>query len=109
VVDEVRRRLAVAPAERYGLEQLAQSVHVSPFHLCRIFKRHTGLPIHGYLERLRLRAALDDTIGSKDRMLDIALRHGFCSEAHLSNSFLREFAFRPSALRRGRTHRQCRS
>lgn len=100
VVDEVRRRLAVSPAERHSLEELAGAVHVSPFHLCRLFKRHTGLPIHRYLERLRLRAALDDALNSRARMIEIALRHGFCSEAHLSNAFVREFGDRPSVLRR---------
>lgn len=102
VVDEVRRRLATAPRERHTLDQLARSVHVSPFHLCRIFKRHTGQPIHRYLERLRLRAALDDAMLTRDRMLDIALRHGFCSESHLSNAFFREFGQRPRDARSGR-------
>lgn len=101
-VDEVRRRLAVAPEERHGLVRLAAAVHVSPFHLCRLFKRHTGTPIHRYLERLRLRAAMIETVETRARMLDIALRHGFCSESHLSNAFLKEFGQRPSDLRRGR-------
>ena len=98
-VDEVRRQLAVAPADHHGLTRLAASVHVSPFHLCRLFKRLTGLPIHRYLERLRLRAAMEETVETRARMLDIALRHGFCSEAHLSNAFLKEFGTRPSRVR----------
>lgn len=101
-VDEVRRRLAVAPAEKHSLEELARAVHASPFHLCRLFKRHTGMPIHRYLERLRLRGAMESVLESRERMLDIALRHGYCSEAHLSNAFLKEFGRRPSDLRRGR-------
>lgn len=101
-VDEVRRRLAVAPAEKHSLDDLARAVHASPFHLCRLFKRHTGMPIHRYLERLRLRGALESVLDSRERMLDIALDHGFCSEAHLSNAFLKEFGQRPSDLRRGR-------
>lgn len=101
-VDEVRRRLAVAPAEKHSLEDLARAVHASPFHLCRLFKRHSGMPIHRYLERLRLRGAMESVLDSRERMLDIALRNGFCSEAHLSNAFLKEFGQRPSDLRRGR-------
>lgn len=98
-VDEVRRRLAIEPHARHGIQRLAAAVHVSPFHLCRIFKRHTGLPIHRYLEILRLRAAMVDAVETKARMLDIALRHGFCSESHLSNAFVREFGERPSRVR----------
>ncbi len=95
----MRRQLAVAPEDHHGLTRLAASVHVSPFHLCRLFKRLTGLPIHRYLERLRLRAAMEETVETGARMLDIALRHGFCSEAHLSNAFLKEFGTRPSRVR----------
>ncbi len=101
-IDEVRRRLAVTPEGRHSLTQLAASVHISPFHLCRLFKRHTGVPIHRYLERLRLRAAMVEAVETRSRMLDIALRHGFCSESHLSNAFLKEFGQRPSDVRCGK-------
>lgn len=102
-VDEVRRVLATSPHLPHGLEGLAAGVCMSPFHLCRIFKRHTGLPVHRYLERLRLRQALSFVLDSTDRMISIAARCGFCSEAHLSNAFLREFGHRPSRLRRDRS------
>ncbi|MBX3389479.1 MAG: helix-turn-helix domain-containing protein [Phycisphaeraceae bacterium] len=102
-VDEVRRVLATNPEHSHGLESLAAGVCMSPFHLCRVFKRHTGLPVHRYLERLRLRRALSCVLDTKDRMISIAAKCGFCSEAHLSNAFLREFGHRPSRLRRDRT------
>lgn len=102
-VDEVRRVLATNPHLPHGLESLAAGVCMSPFHLCRVFKRHTGLPVHRYLERLRLRQALSHVLDTTDRMISIAARCGFCSEAHLSNAFLREFGHRPSRLRRDRT------
>lgn len=102
-VEAVRRLLATTPTLPHTLERLAAVVHMSPFHLCRVFKRHTGLPVHRYLERLRLRTALIRVLDTGDRMISIAADCGFCSEAHLSNAFLREFGVRPSHLRRHRT------
>lgn len=102
-VEEIRRVLATNPHLPHGLEHLAAGVCMSPFHLCRVFKRHTGLPVHRYLERLRLRQVLACVLDTKERMISIAVRCGFCSEAHLSNAFLREFGHRPSRLRRDRT------
>lgn len=101
-VEEIRRVLATHPNQPHGLERLAAGVCMSPFHLCRVFKRHTGLPVHRYLERLRLRQALACVLDTQERMITIAASCGFCSEAHLSNAFLREFGHRPSRLRRNR-------
>lgn len=101
-VEQVRRTMAMAPERSYTLSDLAAGVHMSPFHLCRVFKRHTGLPVHRYLERLRLRRALSGVLDTSNRMISIAAACGFCSEAHLSNAFLREFGCRPSWLRRNR-------
>ncbi|MBS0189351.1 MAG: helix-turn-helix transcriptional regulator [Planctomycetes bacterium] len=102
-VEQVRRTLATAPERTHTLTTLAAGVHMSPFHLCRVFKRHTGLPVHRYLERLRLRRALAGVLDTKDRMISIAAACGFCSEAHLSNAFMREFGHRPSRIRRDRS------
>lgn len=106
-VEEIRRVLATNPHQPHGLEKLAAGVCMSPFHLCRVFKRQTGLPVHRYLERLRLRQALACVLDTRERMISIAARCGFCSEAHLSNAFLREFGHRPSRLRRDRTLAIC--
>lgn len=101
-VEQVRRTLATSPELPHALTTLAAGVHMSPFHLCRVFKKHTGLPVHRYLERLRLRRALACVLDTRERMINIAANCGFCSEAHLSNAFLREFGLRPSRLRRDR-------
>lgn len=42
--------------EALTLETLAREACYSPYHFCRIFKRETGLPVHRYLNRLRLLA-----------------------------------------------------
>lgn len=99
-VDEVKRRLALEPARDPGLSELSKAVHLSPFHLCRVFKKHTGLPIHRYLERLRLRTALERVLHGKDPMSEVASAAGFWSGAHLSRSFSREFGIAPSRMRR---------
>ncbi len=101
-VEEIKRTLAVEPERPRSLGELAARVHMSPFHLCRVFKKHTGLPVHRYLERLRLRGALACVLDSRTPMIHVAARWGFCSEAHLSNAFLKEFGVRPSRLRRDR-------
>lgn len=57
-VTKIKRLLSRCYAEPISLSELADAVEISVFHLCRIFKAHTGQTIHGYLRKLRLRAGL---------------------------------------------------
>lgn len=43
-VETVRQMLADDPAANHSLQQLAAAVGLSPWQLCRLFKRETGLP-----------------------------------------------------------------
>ncbi len=82
------------------LEDVARAVHTSPFHLCRIFRRYTALPVHRYLSRLRLRAALEPLADGARDLTSVALDCGFSSHSHFTDAFKREFGTTPSAFRR---------
>ncbi len=86
--------------EPLRLADIAASVGTSVFHLCRCFREETGLPIHRYLQRLRLRAALASAIEDRSDLGEIALRFGFSSHSHFTAAFRQEFGLSPSAARR---------
>lgn len=81
------------------LAALAARVGVSPYHVCRIFRSATGLPIHRYLNQLRLRAALDAVDGGARDLCALALDLGFSSHSHFTLAFRREFRTTPARLR----------
>jgi len=83
------------------LPTIAHLVHSSPFHLARVFRRMTGLSLHRYLTRLRLRAALERLADGESDLTALALSLGFASHSHFSNAFRGEFSMAPSALRLG--------
>ena len=88
--------LATRLAERVTLEDVAEAIGVSPFHLARIFQDHTGVPLHRYLTQLRLRVALE-RLGEGDLDLTaLALDLGFSSHSHFTDTFKREFGRTPS-------------
>ncbi|MFY9825690.1 MAG: AraC family transcriptional regulator [Thermoanaerobaculia bacterium] len=86
--------------ERLGLEDVARALYVSTFHLCRLFKEETGMPIHRYLNRLRLREALERISGGETGLTDLALSLGFSCHSHFTRAFTREFGVTPSQVRR---------
>ncbi len=83
------------------LPRIARRVHSSPFHLSRVFRRITGLSMHQYVIRLRLRAALGRLADGESDLTALALALGFASHSHFSHAFRREFDMTPSAFRRG--------
>jgi AraC-like DNA-binding protein len=58
------------------------------------------MPIHRYLTRLRLRAALERLAGGVHDLTALALEIGFSSHSHFTDVFRREFGRTPSAVRR---------
>lgn len=99
-VEAVKAWLSGHYAEPISLSEIARAVACSPYHLCRIFKTRTGLTVHQYLTRLRLRAALNTILEtSVDSLSSIAFAHGFSSHSHFTAAFRREFRTTPSKAR----------
>jgi AraC-like DNA-binding protein len=92
--------LASRLAGRVTLDDVARAVHASPFHLARVFRQRTGVPIHRYLNRLRLRAAIERLIEGANDLTALALEVGFSSHSHFADAFRREFGHTPSEVRR---------
>jgi AraC family transcriptional regulator len=91
--------LASKLTERIALDEVAAAVNVSPFHFARIFQEHTGVPVHRYLTKLRLRLAMERLTESKCDLTELALDLGFSSHSHFSDSFKREFGKTPFEVR----------
>jgi AraC-like DNA-binding protein len=86
-------------AEPLTLADIAASIGSSPFHLCRSFRRATGITLHEYRNQLRLRSALDQLEGVQGDLSQLALAVGYSSHSHFTASFRRAFGVTPSVAR----------
>jgi AraC-like DNA-binding protein len=98
--EAVKSLMAKRFCERVTLDEIARAVHVSPFHLARIFQKHAGMPLHRYLNRLRLRASLEKLVDGREDLTNLALTLGFSSHSHFTGAFRREFGRAPSSIRK---------
>jgi AraC family transcriptional regulator len=98
--EAVKTYLAARLSERVTLDDVARAVHVSPFHLARIFQKQTGVPVHRYLTQLRLRASLERLADGAGDLTAVALELGFSSHSHFTDAFRREFGHSPSEMRK---------
>jgi AraC family transcriptional regulator len=96
-VERVKDYFAETFTERSDLEELAALAGCSPFHLCRTFRRETGISMTAYRTGLRLGAALERI---EEDLASLALDLGFSSHSHFSESFRRLFGVTPSEIRR---------
>lgn len=88
------------PQVRWNLEQLAQRVHASPWHLAREFRRVVGLSLHQFQLLARLSLALDRVLDSNLTLTSITADLGFSSPSHFTAAFHQCFGCTPTQLRR---------
>lgn len=104
VVDAVRATIGRTLGSNLSLDDLANTVLVSPFHLSRIFRERTGTSIHAYRTEVRLRSSLG-RIADGERLADVAAAVGFSSHAHLTDRFRRAYGISPQQWREGQKRR----
>jgi AraC-like DNA-binding protein len=109
IANQVKVIVSEGFSSKLQLSQLADAIHASPYALCRIFKRETGLSIHQYLRRIRLLNGLEQLIERrKERIATIALDVGFANHSHFSTAFMDAFDMTPAQFRRNAAPRRLR-
>jgi AraC-like DNA-binding protein len=97
LVEACKDLLLARLGEPLSLRALAGELHVSPFHLTRVFRELTGRTLTAYLHDLRLRAAVDRL--GEESLSRLAADLGYCSPSHFSDRFRGAFGMAPSQLR----------
>jgi AraC family transcriptional regulator len=100
VVEAARAEIARDPFGRRTIRELATRLGASPFHLCRSFRRVTGLTMHHYQLELRARLALEHIEGPAQNLSRLAQELGFSSHSHFSSAFRRRMGRTPSRARK---------
>jgi AraC-like DNA-binding protein len=87
-------------AQPLSLSELAAELHVSPFHLTRVFRERTGRTLTAYLHDLRLRTAVERLDADPGAPLSrVAADLGYCTPSHFTDRFRAAFGVPPSQLR----------
>ena len=80
---------------------LAKHFKISREHLSRIFCAETGMPLHEYVIRFRLRLAIDLLRHSQLSLKEISLRCGWKDYSSFYRIFFKRFKRSPQAFRNG--------
>ncbi len=88
-------------AKDLSLNDIASAVHLSPFHLARMFKQTLGVAPHQHLIEIRVNSAraLLSAGSGKRSLAEIAAAVGFSDQSHLTRHFKRLTGVTPSHFR----------
>ena len=82
-----------------SLTEFAQSVNLSVWRLCHIFKSDVGMPPIRYLRLLRMERAKDLLESSFLSVKEIAFQVGLNDESHFVRDFKSTYGFSPALYR----------
>ena len=81
------------------VQQLADVVHMSPFHFARRFKQATGCTPHGYVTLQRVERSKEVLRESDLPLVDVAFDVGFKTQGHFTVVFHKAAGMTPRAYR----------
>ena len=93
-VNRARAYLETFPGENISLDRLAQEAGLSSFHLCRVFRKETGLTPHAYQTLVRVRLA-KTLLTQGVPIAQAAQDAGFYDQAHFTHHFKRVYGVTP--------------
>jgi AraC family transcriptional regulator len=97
------QRVCAVIAERLGeqlhVEDLAETICMSPFHFARMFKKSTGEAPHEYLTRVRMDEAKRLLAETIEPLASIAVRVGYKTQAHFTGVFHERTGLTPRTYR----------
>ena len=86
-------------AEPIQVRELADEIHMSPFHFARMFKLATGHAPHAYITHQRMARARELLATTELPLMEVASRVGYQTQAHFTGVFHRFVGTTPRAYR----------
>lgn len=83
LVAYIDEHLRVAPS----LSEMAVLVAMSPSHFARKFRQSTGLSLHRFVNRRRVKRSLDVLRDESSTLTEVSIRLGFSSQSHFTRLF----------------------
>ncbi len=83
---ELQHAIMEKPDNIYLIEEMAEDVKISPYHMIRKFKKAFGLTPHQFQIQCKVRKA-QQLLETGKSISEVALQAGFCDQSHLDRCF----------------------
>lgn len=86
-ITQIAQYISVHYKEDITLARLSEKFFISPYHLCRIFKKLTGFSVVEYIQMIRVREAQRMLAETEEKIIAIAEAVGYASVGHFNRIF----------------------
>lgn len=100
VIDSIKNYIEEHISEDFLVSDLAESLHISMYYLCHMFKAVTGITVTEYCNSLRITKAKQMLINTNESINEIAQKCGFCTAAYLTENFTKLEKIAPTEYRK---------
>jgi len=94
-VQRTIRHIENSCGDRLTLEDLAEREGISGVYFTQVWKDIVSIPLHQFINMVRVRASEAELLSGRHRLLDISLRNGFSDERYFCKDFRHWFGVRP--------------
>ena len=98
IIEQVKNYVVQYYWENISLKKIAGIIHYSPGHLNAIFRQAERMPLHRYINEIRLRQARNLLAGGNMLVKQVAQAAGFHDPLYFSRVFTRRFGASPAAM-----------
>ncbi|MCX8130877.1 MAG: AraC family transcriptional regulator [Clostridia bacterium] len=84
---------------KISLDDISEYSGVSKYYLHRMFKSLTGESLMDYVQSRKLSSSINELIGTRMRIIDIAMEYGFDHEQSYIRAFRKKFGYTPQRVR----------
>jgi AraC-like DNA-binding protein len=95
-INKTTRYISVHYSEKLAVKHLADQVHLDADYFARLFKQETGITVHQYITKIRLRNAENMLQSGRFKVHEVAEHCGFSDVVHFYKTFKTIRGFPPS-------------
>lgn len=102
-IKSLKRLILDAPENVLLIEDMAQNIGMSPYHMIRRFKTVCGLTPHQFQIQCRIRKA-QKLLEEEKSVIEVAYATGFCDQSHFDRCFHKIIRLTPSEYKQSVKH-----
>ncbi|XEC93823.1 helix-turn-helix domain-containing protein [Paenibacillus tarimensis] len=100
LIEDALNYIEVRLTQKVNLEEIAQSFHLSKYHLHRLLSHAVGMPVMNYIRARKMSASLPLLLDDRLRIVDIGNHFGFEHEQSYIRAFKKHFGITPALFRK---------
>lgn len=98
-ISEIVSFISDSALKKISIDDICKELHISKYHLCRIFKENTGVTIGQFIKNRRLAVAKQLLADTNLKITEIAQRCCFSDNSFFTKTFFTEFGVTPTEYR----------